>query len=322
MSHPHITAIGNAITDILAYVPDSFLAQHDMTKGAMQLVEHAAIERLQQEIGTDARICSGGSAANTVAALASCGVRAGFLGSIADDATGQQFTRDMTQTGITFSPVIAQTDQSSGCCIVCVTPDGERTMNTHIGAAGAFARAHVDDEMIAASDILYLEGYLWDDADAKEAMRHAITVAKTNHTRIAFSMSDTFCVTRHRDEFLALLRGDVDIVFANAQEAIALTDSDTPQQAAQILAKSVAVVAVTDGANAATIIDAGNTLSVTPEPVAKVIDTTGAGDLFAAGFLHGLLGNVSTEESAHRGHQFAGHIITQLGARSNTPLPI
>ncbi len=313
-----ITAIGNAIVDILAFVPDSFLAQHGMTRGAMQLVEADTIAALHKEL-KESRECSGGSAANTIAAMAGLGAKTCFLGRVAKDPLGELFTQDIRASGVEFGTDPAHGGKPTACCIVCVTPDGERTMNTYIGACSEFTVSDVDAEAIRASRLLYVEGYLWDAEPAKAAITHALDIARQSEVKIAFSASDVFCVSRHHADFLRLIEEHVDFLFANEQEALALFPGVTLEECGVSLSKMVDTVAITRGSDPALILDHGNLHLVSARAVPRIVDATGAGDLFAAGFLHKWLQGASADACAQAGHAMASHIIAQLGARSTTP---
>ncbi len=315
-----VIGVGNAIVDCLAYVDEAFLTQQSMERGSMQLISAQAEQDLRAQLIAP-KLCSGGSVANTIAALASLGVRTAFLGRVAADAVGESFTADIRAAGVHFAPIPATKGKPTACCIICVTPDGERTMNTFIGASSEFTVADVDAEMIAESKILYLEGYLWDAEPAKEAILQAIHIAKDNGVKIAFSASDTFCVERHRAEFMHLINEHIDVLFANEHEAKALLQLEDAQQVAKILGDKVDFVAITRSSDSAIIAHNGVIAHVSPTSGIKPVDATGAGDLFAAGFLCGLLQGLNAEGCAHMGHRLAGHIIQQLGARSSTPLP-
>lgn len=319
MTSPHydIVGIGNAIVDCLAHVDDAFLTRHTMEKGGMQLVEAATIDTLRAELD-NARECSGGSVANSMAGLAEMGLNCAYLGRVADDALGVLFTDDMRTSGIAFHNAPARSGKPTASCVVCVTPDGERTMNTFIGACAELARDDIDEAMISNASMIYIEGYLWDAPAAKEAILHAISVAKQHNVRVAFTASDTFCVERHREEFLELITNHIDILFANEDEIKALYGVDA-EQAATTLRDHVDIAAITRSASPAVICQ-GDTILHVPALPTTVVDTTGAGDLFAAGFLYGLIKGLSLEAAAQQGHKLASHIVSQLGARSETSL--
>ena len=315
-----ITAIGNAIVDILAYVPDSFLEAHQMPKSMMQLVEADTITRLISELG-ESRKCSGGSAANTIAAMAELGARTCFMGRVAQDVLGDLFTHDIRSAGVTFDAVPAKDGKPTASCVVCVTPDGERTMNTYIGACAEFTRSDINEQAIRESRLLYVEGYLWDAAPAREAITHALAIARESGVKIAFSISDVFCVERHRADFLHLIEEHVHFLFANEQEALALFPGATLEVCANRLDAWVDIAAITRSSQPAFIIQGEKIHYSQARMVDHLVDATGAGDLFAAGFLYGWLQGASAEICAEYGHTLASHIITQLGARSTSPLP-
>jgi sugar/nucleoside kinase (ribokinase family) len=314
-----VTGVGNAIVDILARVDDAFLAEQQMPKGGMSLIDAARAEALYAALGQCTE-CSGGSVANTVAALASLGARTAYMGRVHDDTLGGIFRHDMRTTGVSFDVPAAKTGLPTARCFVCVTPDAERTMNTFLGACTEFAPEDVDEAVIAESALLYLEGYLWDQPAAKEGIRKAIRAAKGAGRHIAFTLSDTFCVERHREEFRALLKSDIDILFANEHEAKALAQQENLAEASKWIASQVKLLVVTRGAEGADVWLNGDGFHVEAEPVQRVVDLTGAGDLFAAGFLYGLSRGESLREAAQMGHRCAGEIIQQIGARAEQPL--
>jgi sugar/nucleoside kinase (ribokinase family) len=316
-----IVGMGNAIVDILAHVDEAFLTRHAMQKGGMQLVEASVIDTLRGQL-QQSRECSGGSVANTIAAMAQRGAHTAFLGRVADDALGRVFTQDIRSVGVTFEPLPAADGKPTACCVVCVTPDGERTMNTFIGASAEFTHEDLHTAALEKARVLYVEGYLWSAPEAKDAIRRAIAVVKAHGGKVAFSASDTFCVHGHREEFLQLIREDVDCLFANEDEALALFPNSTMEEIAARLAIQVEYLAITRSSNPAYVAHKGRILHSTPTLVNNVVDATGAGDLFAAGFLHAMLLRAPLEVCAQQGHALASHIIQQLGARSTTPLPL
>jgi sugar/nucleoside kinase (ribokinase family) len=314
-----VVGVGNAIVDCLAHVDEEFLAINNMQKGAMQLISAEYAADLLQKLH-NVKKCSGGSVANSIAALASLNVPTAFLGRVADDELGESFTGEIKQAGVYFSAKPALGGKPTACCIICVSPDGERTMNTFIGASAEVTVANIEAEVIEQSKILYLEGYLWDAEPAKEAILQAIHVAHDHGVKIAFSASDAFCVNRHRDEFLHLIKQHIDILFMNEDEAKALLERDDLENVALELATYVEVALITRSSEAAIIASGEKLHHVTPQKVAKVEDATGAGDAFAAGFLYGYLKDLGLERSAEIGHKLASNIIQQMGARSIKPL--
>jgi len=315
-----LLAIGNAIVDIVAHVDDAFIAAEGMQKGFTGLIDQARMLDLYRKINA-IKECSGGSAANTAAAMAELGGDIAFIGRVLDDEFGELFVRDMNAIGVKYDTPPAPSGKPTACCIVCVTPDAERTMNTFIGASAEIKPSDIDAGRIERSAITYIEGYLWDEPDAKDALRYAINIARGAHRKVALTLSDTFCVQRHREEFLGLVEHEVDILFANESEALALFQTDNMSEAIRRLAPLVEVAAVTRSEQGAIVLHQEEDYYVPAELVDSVVDATGAGDLFAAGFLHGLLAGWDLTKSAKLGHRCAGRIIQQYGARADFSLP-
>jgi sugar/nucleoside kinase (ribokinase family) len=317
-----IVAIGNAIVDVLARADDAFIAQEGLNKGSMQLLfttEEA--EALYAKMGA-AREVSGGSAANTVAGMAALGRKCGFIGQVAEDQLGEVFAHDIRAQGVAFTTE-ARTDPEppTARCLIIVTPDGQRTMNTFLGASQFLPAAALDEAMIANAAILYLEGYLWDPEEPRAAMRKAISIARTAGRRVAFTLSDVFCISRHRADFIALIEeGLIDILFANEAEITALAEIHDFDQAVAAFAPKVPLLVVTRSEHGAIAVKDGQRTTVSAEPVAAVVDTTGAGDLFAAGFLAGEAAGRSVEESLTMGAICAAEIISHVGARPEVDL--
>lgn len=306
-----VTGIGNAIVDILAFADDSFLIERGITKGSMRLIDEDEATSLTEGL-KNAKIVSGGSAANTVVGLAALGLKTGFIGKVRQDALGVLYTDDLTKINVHFKTSHANVGAATARSIIIVTPDGERTMNTFLGAAQALSQDDIDETLIANSKITYLEGYLWDPPEAKKAFSKAAEIAHKHGNKVALSLSDSFCVDRYRDEFLKLIRSKtVDIVFANDAEAMALYQ--TPDYA-EHFRRDAALAIITQGAKGAMAIEGAATVSVPSQPT-TVLDTTGAGDLFAAGFLAGYVRGEGLEASLHKGAKAASAIIAQLGAR-------
>ncbi|TAE32458.1 MAG: adenosine kinase [Alphaproteobacteria bacterium] len=316
-----VVGIGNAIVDILAHVEESFLKQHTMEKGGMQLVDSATIAQLHAQM-PEARQCSGGSVANTIAALADLNMKVGFIGKVGADDLGKVFIDDLTHLGVATTIAVASPEGApTACCAICVTNDGERTMNTYIGASADLIPSDVHSDLLEQASILYVEGYLWDKRPAREAITYALEKAKAAGAKIAFSLSDTFCVDRHREEFLHLIHNYVDIVFSNEDEALSLFClAQAHEAAADYLKTPVETFIITRGSQPALIGHKGVVTEVQGVPIDHVEDATGAGDLFAAGFLYGLAHEQDIEQSARYGHSLASHIIQQIGARSNESL--
>ncbi len=311
-----VIAIGNAIVDVLSRVPDVLLTQRGLTKGAMQLIDAAAAEDLYAAMGP-AMEMSGGSAANTLAGLAGLGRKCAFIGQVADDQLGAVFVHDMTALGVAFTTAPRPGFPPTARCLILVSPDGQRTMNTFLGASQFLPPAALDEAAIADSHILYLEGYLWDPDEPRAAMRRAIAVARAAGRRVALTLSDAFVIARHGDDFRSLLAsGAVDILFANESEITALARLDDFDAAVAAIAPHVPMLVVTRGANGAIAVADGTAVAVAAEPIDAVIDTTGAGDLFAAGFLSGLLAGRPLAECLTSGAVCARVIIGQMGPRA------
>ncbi|MDF0486955.1 adenosine kinase [Sphingomonas sp. H39-1-10] len=316
-----VVAIGNAIVDVLSQATDSFIVEAGMNKGSMALVfspEEADALYAKMGPGIEA---SGGSAANTVAGIAALGGKCGFIGQVADDELGQIFAHDIRSVGIDFTTATRAGEPTTARCLIFVTPDGQRTMNTFLGASQFLPETALDREMIAAGAILYLEGYLWDPEEPRAAMRAAIEIARKAGRKVAFTLSDTFCIGRHGADFRDLMAKDLlDIMFANEAELLALMQTDDFDAAVAAAAAQVPMLVVTRGAHGAIAVSGGQTVGVAAEPVARVVDTTGAGDLFAAGFLHGQAQGLSVAESLRLGAICAAEIISHYGARAQVDL--
>ncbi len=312
----HVVAIGNAIVDVIARADDSFIAENGLRKGSMQLLfttEEA--EALYARMGPGIET-SGGSAANTLAGLASLGLNCGFIGQVASDQLGQVFTHDMTAQGVRFDTPAREGEPPTARCLIVVTPDGQRTMNTFLGASQFLPASALSLDMIADSAILYLEGYLWDPEEPRAAMRKAIAAAKDAGRRVAFTLSDVFCIERHRDDFVALIAdGSIDILFANENELLSLEQGEDFEAAVASLSARVPLLVVTRGEHGALAIKGGERAEVTAEPIAQVVDTTGAGDLFAAGFLAGQARGASLKDSLTMGAVCAAEVISHVGPR-------
>jgi sugar/nucleoside kinase (ribokinase family) len=314
-----VVAIGNALVDVLAPVKDADLEKLGLVKGTMALVDLARSEAIYSTLGPTTE-ASGGSAANTVAGVAALGGRAAFIGRVADDALGQAFTHDIRSIGVAFDPTPTQAvpgTSVTGHCLVLVTDDAERTMATHLGVASDFgpedlasARAH-----LSSAGVLYLEGYLWDQPAAKAGMREAMDIAHAHDAAVALTLSDPFCVQSHQAEFLELLTGDLEMLFANEDEIMLLFGAADFDAAVEAVAETGVLAVLTRGPRGSVVVTASGTIAVPAEPVESVVDTTGAGDLFAAGFLYGITNGLSPEDSARLGGVCAAEIISHVGAR-------
>jgi len=312
----HVVAIGNAIVDVLAQTDDAFIASEGMTKGSMQLIfSPEEADALYAKMGPGREV-SGGSAANTIAGIANLGGKCGFIGQVAGDQLGEVFAHDIRTVGIDFTTPARAGDPPTARCLIFVTPDGQRTMNTYLGASQFLPESALDLNLIRDAQILYLEGYLWDPEEPRAAMRRAISVAREAGRKVAFTLSDTFCISRHRTDFLRLLAdGDLDILFANEAELLSLTEVEDFDAACRTISAQVPVLVVTRSEKGAIAICDGERVECPAEPIDKVVDTTGAGDLFAAGFLHGQAGGRSVADSLRLGAICAAEIISHVGAR-------
>ena len=310
-----VLTIGNAIVDVIANATDEFLAAEGLTKDSMRLVDADEARRLYDHM-QPAREVSGGCAGNTAAGVAALGGRAGFIGQVAPDQLGEFYMHDLRAAGVEFTTPPADVGIPTARSMILVTPDGHRTMNTFLGAAQHLAVEALDEEQIRSAAILYLEGYLWDPETPRYAMVRAIEIAREARRKVAFSLSDIFCVDRHREGFNALIDGDrIDILFANEAEILALAGVPHLETAAAAVAPKVETVVVTRGPAGAFAIRAGERADVPAEPVTEVVDTTGAGDLFAAGFLFGEAKAKPLADSLRLGAICAAEIIQHYGAR-------
>jgi len=315
-----VLAIGNAIVDIIADCDDAFLAAEGLDKGMMRLIDADEAVRLYEHMGP-AREISGGSAGNTAAGVAALGGKAGFVGQVAPDQLGEFYRHDLTATGVEFTTPAADYGVPTARSMVLVTPDGHRTMNTFLGAAQHLPVAALDEAQIEGAAILYLEGYLWDPETPRFAMVKAIDVARRAGRKVAFTLSDSFCIERHRDGFNALIDGGrIDILFANEAEIGMLAGADDFDAAVNAVAGKVAMLVVTRSEQGAVAVSNGERAEVPAEPVAKVVDTTGAGDLFAAGFLAGQAQGRGLEDSLRIGAIAAAEVISHYGARPEADL--
>ena len=317
-----VVAIGNALVDVLASAADADLAPLDLVKGTMVIVDHSRSEAIYATMGSTIE-ASGGSAANTAAGIAALGGRAAFLGRVADDGFGRAFTHDIRSIGVAFDPKPTPAVPGvsvTGHCLVLVTDDAERTMATHLGVASDFGSVDLHDAHLSSTQVVYLEGYLWEQPSAKAAMREAIDLAHASDASVALTLSDPFCVEHHREEFLELLATELEMVFANEDEAKLLFGTDSFDQAVEAMAETGVLAVLTRGAEGSVVITASGAIEVPAAPVDRVVDTTGAGDLFAAGFLYGVTNGLSPEESARLGGVCAAEVISHVGARPQANL--
>jgi sugar/nucleoside kinase (ribokinase family) len=315
-----VIGIGNALVDVLSHEADTFLETHGLVKGSMDLIDGDRAAMLYDAMGPGIEI-SGGSAANTMVGIASFGGSAGFVGRVRDDQLGTVFAHDIHAAGVAFDTPAATAGASSGRCLILVTPDAERTLNTFLGAAAEIGPDDVDPTAIAGAQITYLEGYLFDQPRAKEAFRHAAQLAHDAGRRVALTLSDGFCVERHRDDFLALVADQIDILFANENEICTLYDVDEFDAALQNVLHHCEVAALTRSARGSVVVSGDDVHVVDAAPVpGGVVDTTGAGDLYAAGFLFGFTHGYDLGRCAHLGALAAAEVISHLGARPETSL--
>src|SRR5882757_3678910 len=320
MLRTDVVGIGNAIVDVIARTEDDFLVKHGMRKGTMALIDEGRAGAIYDAMGPAIEI-SGGSGANTIAGVASFGARAAFVGKVKDDTLGKAFTHDIRAAGVTFTTPPAADGPSTARSYILVTPDGERTMNTYLGAAQNLTPADLDEAQIAAAGIIYLEGYLWDPPQAKEAFRKAATIAHAAKRKVALTLSDAFCVGRYRDEFLNLMRtGAVDLIFANESELKSLYETSDFDAGITALRNDVKLAVVTRSEKGCVVISREDNEAVRAAPIDKLVDATGAGDLFAAGFLTGLARGQDHRTAAQLGALAAAEVIQHLGARPETSL--
>ena len=314
-----VVGVGNAIVDVIASVEDAFIGDHDLVKGAMTLVSAARSAELYDAMPPGVA-ASGGSAANTMAGMASFGGRAAFIGKVRDDQLGEVFIHDIRATGVSFDVPPAPDGPATARCLVQVTPDAERTMNTYLGTAALLGPPDVDTDLVASAGITYCEGYLWDVQAAKDAIRVAMAAAASAGRTVALALSDSYCVQRHRDEWLDLIEDCVDVVFANEAEVCALHPTDDLDTALRRTAAMARTVAVTRGARGSVVGQGSEWETVPAAQMSEVVDATGAGDLYAAGFLWGLSRGASLVRCAGLGNLAAAEVISHVGARPRMAL--
>ena len=310
-----VLGIGNAIFDVLVRTDEKFLAEHGMTKGGMALIDEARAASIYRDMGPATEM-SGGSAANTIVGIASLGARAAYVGKVKDDQIGKLYTHDIRAAGVAYETGPAADGPATGCSYILVTGDGERTMNTYLGAAQDLTVADIDPAQIEASRVLYLEGYLWDPKNAKEAFVKAATIAHGAGRQVALTLSDAFCVDRYRDEFLELMRkGTVDLIFANESELHSLYQTADFDTALKQLRADAKLGVVTRSEKGCVVASKDGVVAAPAFPIKELVDTTGAGDLFAAGFLFGLVRNAGHENAGRLGALAAAEVIQHIGAR-------
>src|SRR4051812_44399182 len=315
-----VLGIGNAIFDVLVQTDDEFLTRHGMTKGGMALIDEVRAAAIYDDMGPATEM-SGGSAANTIVGLASFGARAAFIGKVKDDQIGRLYSHDIKAANVAFATPPASAGPATGCSYILVTPDGERTMNTWLGAAQQLTPDDIDPAGIAAASIVYLEGYLWDPKNAKEAFLKASSIAHAAGRQVALTLSDAFCVDRYRGEFLELMRSaTVDLIFANEAELHSLYQTSDFDTALTALRKDVGLGVVTRSEKGCVVASKDSVTAVPAFPVETLVDTTGAGDLFAAGFLFGLVRGTGYENAGKLGALAAAEVIQHIGARPQVSL--
>ena len=309
-----MVGIGNALVDVIAHADDSFIGLESLVKGSMTLIESDRAASLYKALGSAVEM-SGGSAANTMCGVASFGGRAAYIGKVSNDDLGQVFGHDLRAVGVAFRPGAPAGDMPTGSCIIVVTPDAQRTMNTHLGVSSLLCPPDIDLDTVAAGAVLYMEGYLFDRPEAKAAFRHASQTAHENGRMVSLTLSDSFCVDRHRDDFRALVSDEVDILFGNEDELLSLYEVSSFDDAVAAVRADCAMAAITRGAVGSVIITREEILVIDAEPVAQVLDTTGAGDLFASGFLYGLTKGLPLVECGRLGSIAAAEVISHVGPR-------
>ena len=315
-----VLGIGNALFDVLVRTDEAFLAKHGMTKGSMSLIDEARAAAIYKDMGPATEV-SGGSAANTIVGIGSLGARAAYVGKVKDDQIGRLYSHDIRAAGVAFETRPASDGPATGCCYILVTGDGERTMNTYLGAAQDLTPADIDAGEIAASRMIYLEGYLWDPKNAKDAFVKASQIAHESGRQVALTLSDAFCVDRYRGEFLDLMRGGtVDVVFANEAELHSLYQTSDFDGALGLLRKDAKLGVVTRSEKGCVVASGESVIAVPAFPVETIVDTTGAGDLFAAGFMFGLVRGAGHENAGRLGALAAAEVIQHIGARPQVSL--
>jgi sugar/nucleoside kinase (ribokinase family) len=314
-----VVGIGNAIVDVIAHADDGFLARHELAKGTMTLIDEARAEELYGHMGPGIE-ASGGSAGNTMAGIASLGGNGAYVGKVKDDQLGQVFRHDITAMGVRFSTRPATEGPSTARCLILVTPDAQRTMNTYLGACVGLGPDDIDEAEIAAAQVTYLEGYLFDPPQAKEAFRKAARAAHAAGRRVALSLSDPFCVGRYRAEFRELVQHHVDILFANEAEILSLYETKDFAAAARQVRGMCDVAALTRSEKGSVVVTAAETHEIPAAKVEKLVDTTGAGDLYASGFLYGFTKAKDLAVCGRLGSLCAAEVVSHFGARPEQPL--
>ncbi len=311
--------IGNAIVDILANVEEDFLIKQNLKKGIMKLIDESEAKRLHDSVNVVKRV-SGGSAANTIVGLSFLGDTVAFIGKIRNDSLGKSFEQELKVLGINYCTLKAEKGESTASCLVLTTPDAQRTMNTCLGVSGSLCAGDIDETIISESKIIYLEGYLWDKEEAREAFIKAVKVARKTGGKVALSLSDPYCVDRHRREFLDLIENFTDIIFANKDEIKSLFEVNTLNEAISRCSRTKNICAVTRSEKGSVIICGDEIHMIPAEKNIKAVDTNGAGDLYAAGFIHGLIKGMDLASCGRIGSITAAEAVSHLGARPEVSL--
>ncbi len=314
-----VLAIGNAIVDVIAQADEAFLTRHQVPKGTMSLIDSERAESLYEAMGPGIEM-SGGSAGNTVAGVAALGGRAAYVGKVRDDWLGKVFTHDIRAAGVRFETTMAEQGPPTARSLILVTPDAERSMNTYLGACVELGPDDVDPEVVAQAKVTYLEGYLWDPAGGKAAFRKASRLAQASGRKVALSLSDPFCVDRYRDEFRDFVGEGVDVLFANEEEICSLYQAPDFDAALQAVRGHCEIAVLTRGVHGSVVVTGDEVHVIDAETVAKVVDTTGAGDLFAAGFLFGITNGRDLPTAARIGSLAAAEVVAHYGARPEASL--
>ena len=314
-----VLGIGNAIVDVISRADDGFLATHALTKGAMMLVDEARAEALYSAMGPGIEV-SGGSCGNTMAGVASFGGKGAYIGKVRNDQLGGVFGHDIKAIGVSFETAQATSGPSTARCLILVTPDAQRTMSTYLGACTGLGPNDIDSARIGSAQVTYVEGYLWDAPEAKKAVLKAFDAAHAAGRQVSITLSDSFCVGRYRDEFRTLIKDKVDILFANEEEIKSLYQVDTFEQALAAARTEDKICALTRSEKGSMIVKGSETYAVPAAPIAKVVDTTGAGDLYASGFLFGYTRGKPLAECARLGGIAAAEVISHVGARPERAL--
>jgi sugar/nucleoside kinase (ribokinase family) len=314
-----VLGIGNAIVDVISRADDGFLARHELVKGSMALIDEARAEALYAAMGPGVEV-SGGSCGNTMAGVASFGGKGAYVGKVRDDQLGGVFGHDLKATGVSFETPRATAGPATARCLILVTPDAQRTMNTYLGACTGLGPDDIDVARVGSAQVTYVEGYLWDAPAAKQAVIKAFDAAHAAGRLVSITLSDSFCVDRYREEFRALIRDKVDILFGNEAEIKSLYQVDTFEAALEATRKEAKIAALTRSEKGSVVVRGAETHAVPAAAIAKVVDTTGAGDLYASGFLFGYTHNKPLAECARLGAIAAAEIISHVGARPERPL--